>query len=159
MIECSKRSDLDKDISFHRIPSVTKYYGEREYELWKKRQDGYLAAISRQDIEGHLLENYRICSRHFFCGEPAGLYNVDNIVWLPTLHPGHLKKNVDQSVVLDRWERAILLQIKDIIADEVVLETTELVIKEEVHAIANKRLNSSKNFCHLLNNGQMKLQD
>jgi len=66
---------------------------------------------------------------------------------------------VDQSVVLDRWERAILLQIKDIIADEVVLETTELVIKEEVHAIANKRLNSSKNFCHLLNNGQMKLQD
>lgn len=157
VIGCSKRSDRDKDVSFFRIPSATNYYGEHEYQIRKKRQDGYLAAISRQDIDVHSLEKYRICSRHFVCGEPAALHDVDNPAWLPTLHLGHLKKSVDQSAALDRWERtkrredirnvrALLLQVMNTIADEVVLETTELVIKEEIHAIANEQIKLIKDF-------------
>lgn len=157
VIGCSKRSDRDKDVSFCRIPSATKYYGEREYELRKKRQDGYLAAISRQDIDVNSLEKYRICSRHFISNEPADLYDVDNPAWLPTLHLGHSKRNEDQSAALDRWERAkrredtrdmqaMFLQAIINVADEVVLEITELVIKEEVHAIANEQIELIKQF-------------
>ena len=157
VIECSKRSDRDKDVSFCRIPSVTDRYGEHDYELRKKRQAGYLAAISRQDMDMRSLEKYRICSRYFVSNEPADLYDVDNPGWLPMLHLGHSKKKEDQPAVVERWERAkrrgdtknmqaFLLQLIDTIADEVVFETTELVVKEEVHAIANEQIEVIKEF-------------
>ena len=36
--------------------------------------------------------------------------------------------------------QALLLQVMDNVADEVVFETTELVVKEEVHTIANEHI-------------------
>ena len=106
VIGCSKHSDQDKDVSFCRIPSVTDRYGEHDYELRKKRQAGYLAAISRQDMDMCSLEKCRICSRHFVSNEPADLYDVDNPAWLPTLHLGHSRKKEDHPAVVERWERA-----------------------------------------------------
>ena len=47
VIGCSKRSGRDKDVSYYRIPVVIRHQSEREYELSKKRRDGFLAAISR----------------------------------------------------------------------------------------------------------------
>ena len=57
VVSCSKRSDRDKDVSFHRIPTVRRYYGKRELELSIKRRDGYLAAISRENIHINALES------------------------------------------------------------------------------------------------------
>ena len=50
VIGCSARSDRDKDLSFYRLSTVTNHQGKEDYELRKKRLDGYLAAISREDI-------------------------------------------------------------------------------------------------------------
>ena len=71
---------------------LTKRFGEKDFELRKKRLDGYLAAISREDIDPKLIEehDYRICSRHFVLGKPAKL-NSPN--WLSTLHLGHTKQS------------------------------------------------------------------
>jgi len=46
----SKRITLGSKVSFYRFPAVTDYYGEKDFELRKKCLDGYLAAISRDDI-------------------------------------------------------------------------------------------------------------
>ena len=80
VVGCSKRSDRDKDVSFHRIPTVRRHYGKRELELSIRRRDRYLAAISRENIDINALEKYRICSRHFF-NEPAELWDEHNVDW------------------------------------------------------------------------------
>ena len=95
VIGCSKRSGRDKDVSFYRIPKVITHRGKQEYELTKKRRAGFLAAISRDCLQGSsVLENDRICSRHFISGKPAYLYDDTNPDWLPTLHLGHTKKRL-----------------------------------------------------------------
>ena len=65
VVGCSKYSDCDKDVTFHRIPAVLKHLNERDLKLSKKRRDGYIATISREDIDHKALEKYQICSRHF----------------------------------------------------------------------------------------------
>ena len=55
VIGCSNHSDQDKHVRYHRIPAVTFYYGEREFELSVKRRATFLAAIlaaiSRKDVD------------------------------------------------------------------------------------------------------------
>ena len=51
VVGCSNRSGRDKDVSFHRIPAVNDKEGKEDYELRKRRRDGFLAAISRKDID------------------------------------------------------------------------------------------------------------
>jgi len=87
---CSNRSNRDKEF-YCRIRAVTDYQGKEDLELRKKRRDGYLAAISREDIDIDALDKYRICLKHFEGGKPAELYDVINPAWLPTLHLGHEK--------------------------------------------------------------------
>ena len=84
VVGCSKRSERDKDVSFHRIPAVNCLHGKEDFELRKKRRDGYLAAISREDIDTSALHKYRICARHFVSGEVADLYDTTSSSWLPT---------------------------------------------------------------------------
>ena len=88
---CSKQSGCDKDVSFHRIPTVTSIQGKDDSELRKKCRDGFLAAISRKDVDVKSFDNLRICSKHFTSGEPSALYNVDNPDWLPTMNLGYEK--------------------------------------------------------------------
>ena len=74
VIGCSNCSDRYPDcevFSFHRIPAVSDYQGKKDYELRKERRDGYLRAISREDLDIRSLDNYRICSAHFVTGKPA----------------------------------------------------------------------------------------
>ena len=73
VISCSMQSDRDKGISFYRIPAVIRDCYECELELSIRRRDGFLAAVSREDIDIKGLEKYRICSHHFISGKPAGL--------------------------------------------------------------------------------------
>ena len=60
MIGCSKRSGHDKDVSFYRIPSVLTHLGKKDYKLSKRRRDGFLAAISWDDLTESILKNGRI---------------------------------------------------------------------------------------------------
>ena len=69
VIGCSNRSGRDKEFSYFRIPAVTDHQGKEDLELRKKRRDGYLAAISREDIDVDSLDKYRICSKHFEGGK------------------------------------------------------------------------------------------
>ena len=105
VIGCTKRSGRDKDVSFYRIPKVVTHRGKQEHELTKKRRAGFLAAISRDCFQGSsVLENDRICSRHFISGKPAYLFDETNPDWLPTLHLGHTKKRSSREIS-KRWAR------------------------------------------------------
>ena len=82
VIGCSNRSNgkkHDKRVTFHRIPTVTSHYGKQEFELTERRRAGYLAAISREDLDVNKLENYRICLKHFVSGWPASTWDETNI--------------------------------------------------------------------------------
>ena len=92
VIGCSNRSGRDKGVSFYRIPKIITHRGQRDYELTKKRRDGFLAAISRDGLTEKVLMHDRICSRHFISGKPAAFYDDTNPDGLPTLHLGHSKK-------------------------------------------------------------------
>ena len=149
VVGCSKRSDRDKDVSFHRIPTVRRHYGERELELSIRRRDGYLAAISREGIDVNELQKYRICSRHFVENPRVDLWDEHNIDWLPTRNLGHSKRKQLSDSSLARCERAkrrrddqrlteememlFLQQIESVILNEV-----EDVIKEEIRDISSE---------------------
>ena len=103
---CSKRSDRDKDVSFYRIPAVRKDRGSAELELSTRRREGFIAAISRDDLTNSKIENGRICSRHFISSKPADLYDSLNPDWLPTLHLGHNKIKLSASAD-SRYQRTL----------------------------------------------------
>ena len=110
IVGCSNRSDDGSGLSFYSIPTITDRYGEAKLELCKKRRDGFLAAISREDLDMTALHKYKVCENHFHSGKPAYLYSTTNPDWLPTLHLGHkehrsaVTRSLDPSV--DRWKRA-----------------------------------------------------
>ena len=85
------RSGRDKGVSFYRIPKIITLRGQRDYELTKKRKDGFLAAISRAGLTEELV-NDGICSRNFISGKPAAVYDDTNLDWLHNLHLGQSTK-------------------------------------------------------------------
>jgi len=89
-VGCSNHSDQDKGVSFFSIPVDTGHQGKEDYELRKKRRDGFLAAVSTEDLDTKaLLDKYRICSKHFVSKQPAYLFDTNNPDWFPTLHLGY----------------------------------------------------------------------
>jgi len=55
-----------------------------------------------------ILQNDRVCCRHFVSGRPAADWDKFNIDWVPTLHLGHNKnasKNTDHESMVARTER------------------------------------------------------
>ena len=85
---------------------VTNHKGKEDYKLRKKRLDGYLAAISREDINPKSVHehDYRVCSRHFEKGEPSKLYETNSPNWLPTLNFGHTKQSTRTPVSVERYD-------------------------------------------------------
>lgn len=79
IVGCSNRSDylssLDlsnkEKVCFFSIPTVTCHQGKKDYELRKKRRDGFLAAILLEDLDAKALHKYKICVKHYF--KTAGL--------------------------------------------------------------------------------------
>ena len=102
VIGCTKHSGHDKGVSF---PQIITHRGQCDYELSKKRRDGFLAAISRDGLTEKVLVNDRICSRHFRSGKPAVLYDNTNPDWLPSFNLGHSKKLEPSKTAAERWER------------------------------------------------------
>ena len=48
VIGCSKLSDQDKYTSFHRIPAVIRHTDKCDFELSKKRREGFLLLFPEQ---------------------------------------------------------------------------------------------------------------
>ena len=160
VVGCSNRSGDKrrkkdgKKVSFFRIPAIIRHTDNRDLELSTRRRDGYLAAISRDDLTAEMMENsdYRVCSDHFVTGEPAKLYEFTSPNWLPTLNLGHTKRNNNADYT--RYERAkrrdneqrlreeedrlLMQQIEvvgmtelDIITNEIIQETIRETAEEE----------------------------
>ena len=145
VIGCSKRSERDKDVSFHRIPAVSDHQGVADHDLRKRRRDGYLAAISREDLDYSSLDKYRICSLHFN-EEPASLYDTTHPDWLPTLHLGHTKV---KAVSTDRYER---LQRRNAIQEmeghlpKIIDAEIEKFVRNEVEELVKKQIDKARQY-------------
>ena len=81
--ECSKRSDRDKDVSFHRLPLRNK----KLLKIW-------IHKIGRKNLP--LSTSTRVCSRHFICSRNRKLrpdeYPTLNLPALPTQVPQPRKR-------------------------------------------------------------------
>ena len=130
----------------HRIPAVSDHQGAEDFDIRKRRRDGYLAAISREDLDYNSLDKYRICSRHFITGKPAFLYEVTHPNWLPTLHLGHTKV---KAVDTDRYER---IQKRNAVQEmegqlpAIVEAEIEAVVRNEVETLVMKQLDKEKQY-------------
>ena len=63
-------------------------------ELTVERRKRWISAISRENLTDSILENDRVCSKHFVSGEPAKDWDRFNVDWFPTLCLGHSKQQV-----------------------------------------------------------------
>ena len=62
--------------------------------LSRERRSRWISAISRDDPTDDILENDRVCGRHFVSGKAAKGWDRFNVDWVPTLFLGHSKKAV-----------------------------------------------------------------
>ena len=108
VIGCSKRSERDKDVSFYRIPAIIKHTDKRNYELSKKRREGFFAAISREDVDFINVQHYRICSRH---SNSASLRKVLMILLIQTSYQHRISDMLKSRKVL---ARLIFLDTKEL---------------------------------------------
>jgi len=153
IVGCSNRSDDGSGISLYSIPTVTDRYGQAELELRKKRRDGFLAAISREDLDMTSLHKYKVCEKHFYSGKPAYLYNTTDPDWLPTLHLGHKEhgsvtaRSLDPSV--DRWKRAQEREKWKKIEESLpalVAEEIQSIVMEEIRSVAVEQIETAKQY-------------
>ena len=176
VIGCSKRSEQDKDVSFHRIPAIIRHMDKCDFELSKKRREGFFAAISREDVDFNA-QHYRICSRHFKFGEPMrNLYDTTNPDWLPTQNLGHTKKRKGSQADISRYKRAktraeesasreqenlLLYQQAEVVTmkeiELIVVEEIEQLFDEIVEELAKFKRSSSCGHCRKLVNEHVAL--
>ncbi|XP_068755908.1 uncharacterized protein [Montipora capricornis] len=96
IVGCGSKSGRDKGLYFARVPSVLANQGEEAQELSKERRSRWISAISRDDLTEEILENDRVCEKHFVSGRAAKSWDKYNIDWVPTLLLGH-KKATDRA--------------------------------------------------------------
>ena len=99
--------DKEKTI-FFKVPRVITTQGEFFEELTSTRRRRWITAISRDDLTEVILENDRVCSKHFVSGEPAKEWDRFNVAWIPTQNLGHTKLQVDHEKVAECANRATL---------------------------------------------------
>ena len=113
VLGCSNRSGCDK-VLFFRIPKGRTTVCQRVRDLSRARHTGYLAALSREDLESKKkIDDARVCFQYFISGKPADFLDeindarvysrvfisgkladlIDelNLNWLPTQNLGHRK--------------------------------------------------------------------
>lgn len=146
VLGCSKRSGRDRDVSFFRIPKVIHNKGKEVQLLSKRRRDGFLAAVSRVGLTEKILNNDRICSRHFVLGKPADLLDDTNPDWLPSLNLGHSKSRHSTNAT-GRWERRKARQIQ---ADsQEAAQTLMLLSTSESSQTTSNSVNELETVCFL----------
>ena len=108
IVGCGSKSGHDKGVYFARIPSVITNQGEEAEKLSRERRMHWISAISRADLTDEILNNDRVCGRHFVSGQAAKSWDKYNVDWVPTLNLGHEKKqdktNLEQAA--QRGQRA-----------------------------------------------------
>ena len=158
IVGCSNRSDTrsadGSRLSFYGIPTVTDRYGKAELELRKKRRDGFLAAISREDIDMTALHKYKVCEMHFHSRKPAYLYNTTDPDWLPTLNLGHKEHGSAVTTRLeapsvDRYKRAQdrekWKRIEELLP-ALVTEEIQSIIAEEIRLVAAEQIETARQY-------------
>ena len=134
---CSKHSGCDKDVSFYRVPKVTYKKKPRLTELIKRRRQGFLAAISRNELTESAIYNNRVCLRHFISGKPAELEDELNPDWLPTQHLGHSETCPEQAEqAVGRYGRSMARAARSerLEAAHTLMRTLQMVRLEVQHA-------------------------
>lgn len=109
IVGCGSKSGRDKGVYFARVPSIVTNQGDEAENLSKERRSRWISAISRDDITDDILENDRVCGKHFVSGSTAKGWDKFNVDWVPTLFLGHKKKETgrtDQKKAAERSERA-----------------------------------------------------
>ena len=96
IVGCGSKSGRDKGLYFARVPSVVTNQGEEAQQLSEERRSRWISAISRDDLTEEILENDRVCEKHFVSGRAAKSWDKYNIDWVPTLFLGH-KKATDRA--------------------------------------------------------------
>ena len=104
---CGSKSGRDS-IRFYCVPSIITNQGEEFEELTRERRNLWISAIDRADLKTkNVLQNERVCSRHFVSGRPAANWDRFNEDWVPTLHLTKKEyKNKDAEAAAQRSERA-----------------------------------------------------
>eukprot|EP00794_Sanderia_malayensis_P017184 gene17184-18913_t len=106
MVDCSNKSGRHKGVRFFRVPKVITSQGKMIEELTAERRKQWISTISREVLTEEIIENNRICGKHFKSGESAKDWDRHNIDWVPTQHLGHAKKKQEEKDLKARHERA-----------------------------------------------------
>ena len=90
MVGCGKKSGKRKPerVTFHQVPALITNQGKFWQELIERRTK-WLPAISRADLTPEILENDRVCNKHFKSEKPAKDWDKHNEDWVATQHLGH----------------------------------------------------------------------
>ena len=80
IVGCGNRNGRDKGLHFAKVPSIIENPGQEARELSAERRLRWISAISRDDLTNTILENDRVCGKHFVSGKAAkscDKFNVD----------------------------------------------------------------------------------
>ncbi|XP_013387684.1 zinc finger protein 85-like [Lingula anatina] len=87
---CTNRPSSQKDVSFHKVPTIIKGQGEDTQKLSEERRRLWKEAINRKDITSEeKWDRTIVCSKHFVGGIKAYLHDSTSPSWLPTLYLRH----------------------------------------------------------------------
>ena len=108
-----REKKIKNNVKFSEIPKVVSNQGEDWEELTRERRHRWISAVSSGDTaEKDILENERVCDRHFVSGKAAATWDKHNIDWILTLHlgkteyKGNEQKEKEQKASEERAERA-----------------------------------------------------
>ena len=131
--------------------TVTNRYGKAELN-YVKSGDGFLAAISRKDLDMTALHKYKVCEMYFHSRKPAYLYNTTNPYWLPILNLGHKEHGSAVTTRLegpsvDRYRRAQEKEkwkrIEELLP-ALITEEMQLIIAEEIRLLAAEQIETAR---------------
>ena len=71
IVGCGNRNGRDKGFYFAKVPSIIENQGQEARELSVERRLRRISAISRDDLTNTILENDRVCGKHFVSGKAA----------------------------------------------------------------------------------------
>ena len=105
---CSKYSGHDKDVSFYPVPKI--FWRTTGLKALADDAGTGLLLWSGIQTSQTILENDRMCSRHFITGKPTESEDQLHSDWPPTLNLGHGHPKIDEvhaKETLERYQRAV----------------------------------------------------